>query len=107
MIQDKHCFELYGYDILFDDTLTPWLLEVNAMPSMVISSESDKQMKTALLEDTFNIIDLENQRSGDELQVGGFDLIWNNGAIDELSVDGYYKSYLGCANLSMDEDISI
>ncbi|CAG07565.1 unnamed protein product, partial [Tetraodon nigroviridis] len=61
IINDKHCFELYGYDILLDENLKPWLIEVNASPSYVASSREDYEMKFRLLEDTLNVVDMERR----------------------------------------------
>lgn len=98
MINDKHCFELYGFDILLDDRLKPWLLEVNASPSLTAETPADYHLKFNILEDVFNILDLERKLAGTEERVGGFDLIWKNGPIGIAKGDKYLTSYVGCAN---------
>ncbi|KAJ8386688.1 hypothetical protein AAFF_G00168040 [Aldrovandia affinis] len=56
MNNDKHCFECYGYDIIIDDRLKPWLIEVNASPSLTSSTANDRILKYNLMNDTLNIV---------------------------------------------------
>lgn len=98
MMNDRHCFELYGYDILFDDTLRPWLIEVNASPSLTAETPADYHLKFNLLEDMFNIVDMERRMKGNEERVGGFDLIWKRGPVGPTANEGGIRSFLGCNN---------
>ena len=49
-------FELYGYDILIDESFKAWLLEVNVNPSLHCDSPLDLSIKTELFTDIFNLI---------------------------------------------------
>ncbi|CAK73016.1 unnamed protein product (macronuclear) [Paramecium tetraurelia] len=97
IINDKHCFELYGFDILLDAQLKPWLLEVNASPSMTSNTPVDFELKCGLLDDVFTIIDLEKVLTGNEEQIGGFDLICKGNPI-KLPINSTFTTYLGAFN---------
>ena len=47
---------MYGYDILIEENLKPWLIEVNASPSLSTTTESDRILKMNLIKDVFNIV---------------------------------------------------
>eukprot|EP00940_MAST-03C_sp_MAST-3C-sp2_P000017 g17.t1 len=50
-------FEVFGYDILVDANLRPWLVEVNASPSMGCLNDLDRRLKGALIRDTVALVD--------------------------------------------------
>eukprot|EP01064_Diplonema_japonicum_P032643 TRINITY_DN6189_c0_g1_i1.p1 TRINITY_DN6189_c0_g1~~TRINITY_DN6189_c0_g1_i1.p1 ORF type:complete len:903 (+),score=78.50 TRINITY_DN6189_c0_g1_i1:1784-4492(+) len=50
------CFELLGFDVLLDDKCEPWVLEVNASPSLEIDTPLDERVKTRLMKDCFHLI---------------------------------------------------
>lgn len=55
--RSKHvCFELYGFDVILDKNLKPWVLEVNVSPSLSSSSPFDKKIKTMLICDTLTLV---------------------------------------------------
>jgi hypothetical protein len=50
--------ELYGFDILIDSSLKPWLLEVNLSPSLGCDSPLDVRVKSAMLVDLLTLVGL-------------------------------------------------
>eukprot|EP01063_Lacrimia_lanifica_P014481 TRINITY_DN2105_c1_g1_i1.p1 TRINITY_DN2105_c1_g1~~TRINITY_DN2105_c1_g1_i1.p1 ORF type:complete len:398 (+),score=130.74 TRINITY_DN2105_c1_g1_i1:107-1300(+) len=82
---DRHCFELYGYDLLVDSYLRPWLIEVNASPSLSYTTPMDRMLKGNVISDTLDILfpphnpdaTYKDQRTApiSELSLGGFQVL--------------------------------
>lgn len=54
------CFEILGVDILIDQKLKPYILEVNHSPSFHTDEQVDREVKEALIYDTFNILNISH-----------------------------------------------
>ncbi|XP_033741241.1 uncharacterized protein LOC117328027 [Pecten maximus] len=63
-----NCFELYGFDILIDENLKPWLLEVNFSPALSFDCQADLLVKKPLLHDLMKLLNYNEkdlERGGD------------------------------------------
>jgi tubulin polyglutamylase TTLL1 len=92
IIADKHCFECYGYDILVDEDLKPWLIEVNASPSLTTTTPTDRNLKMSLINDVFNIVlppefpNVQKGRGGinvyprEDMDMGNFEVLYDESA---------------------------
>ncbi|KAM3918235.1 tubulin polyglutamylase TTLL5 [Leptodactylus fuscus] len=56
-----NCFELYGFDVLIDGNLRPWLLEVNLSPSLACDAPLDMKVKASMISDMLTLIGVECQ----------------------------------------------
>lgn len=55
-VRSRYCIhELFGFDILLDENLKPWILEVNISPSLHSNSQLDINIKGQMIRDLFNI----------------------------------------------------
>lgn len=59
------CFELLGFDILLDNLMNPWLLEVNTSPSLATDAQLDFDLKSKVITEALNIVGL-NRESEEE-----------------------------------------
>ena len=53
------CFELYGFDVLFDANFKPWLMEVNFSPALAVESDVDVRVKEPLIWDIVQTLGIQ------------------------------------------------
>ena len=83
------CFQLFGFDVLIDQDLIPWLIEVNYAPSLTVDSEIDFQVKSQVLCDLLNLVGLKESSSS------------NNNTKKRMSKNNNHGSNSrGCNNVS-------
>ncbi|KAH0791486.1 Tubulin-tyrosine ligase family protein [Histomonas meleagridis] len=97
VISDKHCYELYGYDILIADDLKPWLIEINASPSLDANTEDDYDLKFTLLNEMLDLVQMFQRLSPSQMpyHYGGYDLAWNGNPVMTVA-ESTVTSFIGC-----------
>merc|ERR1712137_104088 len=60
--QRSHAFEILGYDLLLDQDLNFWLLEINHTPSLSPHTELENQIKRQMIHDLFDLVDITAAR---------------------------------------------
>ena len=51
-----NCFELFGFDVLIDQMLEPWLIEVNLTPALGCDTPLDQKIKANVTSDLLSLI---------------------------------------------------
>ena len=65
--KNQNCFELFGFDVLIDQELEPWLLEVNLTPALSCDSPLDQKVKSNCISDLLSlagVVKMEERNTG-------------------------------------------
>ena len=60
---ESTCFQLYGFDVLIEKDLKPYLIEVNRSPSFGATSPLDRSIKLELVKSTLRLLSLDVAKS--------------------------------------------
>lgn len=56
-------YEVTGFDVLLDEDLKPWLLEVNHTPSLCPHTDLENDIKRHMLRDLYQLVDVERKHT--------------------------------------------
>lgn len=55
---DSLCFEILGFDVLIDEKLKPWLIEINTAPSFATDTPFDFKIKKDVIADAVQLLNM-------------------------------------------------